>query len=320
MKKEIYNQKMNVYDFTEEEQKLILNKNIKANDVAKILNLSPKLISSYRYRYNSVARATAAKASKVYKTRYNVRYPMRRWSDEEDELIMTSDLPDRELSGVIKRSMCAIQAHRTILRRAANNNMVISPRVNSSYTLENMVSAYRKEYIKNHYATMKYSDIAKNLNISVNYVYVVISKLRKAGEITYYKKNYNGGLSDKMQFIKDNYLTMEYDDIANAINLSKNTVQTYINKLRRCGEITEYKYRLTDEERANRMTKYSNNKAKKSYIRQFIKDNYLTMKYKDIAEFLNISIATVYNYINRLINDGEIPCSKQEALKVTSMS
>lgn len=64
--------------------------------------------------------------SKYDKTRYEQRkryykktqkYPPRRWTDEEDIIVMKHDLSDVELSVMLRRSVGAVQARRYVLKK-----------------------------------------------------------------------------------------------------------------------------------------------------------------------------------------------------------
>lgn len=45
----------------------------------------------------------------------------RKWTKEEDILVLTSDMTDRELSKEINRSVTSIQIHRSRLNKVRNN-------------------------------------------------------------------------------------------------------------------------------------------------------------------------------------------------------
>ena len=47
-------------------------------------------------------------------------YPPRPWTDEEDKLVLAHEIPDRELSARIRRSMKAISNRRWRLRKEAD--------------------------------------------------------------------------------------------------------------------------------------------------------------------------------------------------------
>lgn len=53
---------------------------------------------------------------------------LRHWREEEDELILTSDLPDRQIAARIGRTVGAIRTRRTRLRKdtAAPNRDILS--------------------------------------------------------------------------------------------------------------------------------------------------------------------------------------------------
>lgn len=64
----------------------------------KYLEINRKIKERYRNRTNSK------------------RWHRRKWSDEEIELILLHDIPDRELSEILKRSVTAIQVKRAKLK------------------------------------------------------------------------------------------------------------------------------------------------------------------------------------------------------------
>lgn len=60
------------------------------------------------------------------------KYAPRKWTKIEDEAVMAHNIPDRELSALIHRSMAAIQTRRSLL-----------------WKLEAMVEKYEKELVSN---------------------------------------------------------------------------------------------------------------------------------------------------------------------------
>lgn len=50
------------------------------------------------------------------------KYERRRWTDDEDKLVLIQRIPDSELSPIIKRSMKSISNRRWRLRKAASEN------------------------------------------------------------------------------------------------------------------------------------------------------------------------------------------------------
>ena len=69
-------------------------------------------------------RARAAKRAehKRYYARTAFKYERRKWTDDEDELVLIQKIPDSELSPIIRRSMKSISNRRWRLRKAASEN------------------------------------------------------------------------------------------------------------------------------------------------------------------------------------------------------
>lgn len=59
---------------------------------------------------------------KRYYARTAFKYERRRWTVDEDKLVLIHRIPDSELSPIIKRSMKSISNRRWRLRKAASEN------------------------------------------------------------------------------------------------------------------------------------------------------------------------------------------------------
>lgn len=59
---------------------------------------------------------------KRYYARTAFKYERRRWTDDEDKLVLIQRIPDSELSPIIRRSMKSISNRRWRLRKAASND------------------------------------------------------------------------------------------------------------------------------------------------------------------------------------------------------
>lgn len=59
---------------------------------------------------------------KRYYARTAFKYERRKWTDDEDKLVLIQKIPDSELSPIIKRSMKSISNRRWRLRKAASEN------------------------------------------------------------------------------------------------------------------------------------------------------------------------------------------------------
>ena len=59
---------------------------------------------------------------KRYYTQTAFKYERRRWTDDEDKLVLIQRIPDSELSPIIKRSMKSISNRRWRSRKAASEN------------------------------------------------------------------------------------------------------------------------------------------------------------------------------------------------------
>lgn len=59
---------------------------------------------------------------KRYYAQTAFKYERRKWTEDEDKLVLIQRIPDRELSRIIKRSMKSISNRRWRLRKAASEN------------------------------------------------------------------------------------------------------------------------------------------------------------------------------------------------------
>lgn len=59
---------------------------------------------------------------KRYYAQTTFKYERRKWTDDEDKLVLIQRIPDSELSPIIKRSMKSISNRRWRLRKAASEN------------------------------------------------------------------------------------------------------------------------------------------------------------------------------------------------------
>lgn len=59
---------------------------------------------------------------KRYYARTAFKYERRKWTDDEDKLVLIQRIPDSELSPIIKRSMKSISNRRWRLREMASEN------------------------------------------------------------------------------------------------------------------------------------------------------------------------------------------------------
>ena len=57
---------------------------------------------------------------KRYYAQTAFKYERRKWTEDEDKLVLIQRIPDRELSRIIKRSMKSISNRRWRLRKAAS--------------------------------------------------------------------------------------------------------------------------------------------------------------------------------------------------------
>lgn len=63
-----------------------------------------------------------APSTSVTTPRPPYKYERRKWTEDEDKLVLIQRIPDRELSRIIKRSMKSISNRRWRLRKAASEN------------------------------------------------------------------------------------------------------------------------------------------------------------------------------------------------------
>lgn len=66
--------------------------------------------------------SNALSAKERYYARTAFKYERRRWTVDEDKLVLIHRIPDSELSPIIKRSMKSISNRRWRLRKAASEN------------------------------------------------------------------------------------------------------------------------------------------------------------------------------------------------------
>jgi predicted transcriptional regulator len=110
----------------------------------------------------------------------------------------------------------------------------------SKKVIQNKWSQLEIDYLTNHYKTMTFKDIAKNLNRSF------ASVLRKFDSLELEKKQTNEKLSSAdIDFLKDNY-TSSYKSLAKYLNRDISTIKYNLKKL---GLLQVYKYQYyTDDD------------------------------------------------------------------------
>lgn len=71
---------------------------------------------SKEYRLNNPKKRQAYVKKNYAQTRKNATNAGKPWTQYEEDLIMNSKLPDREIAALIKRGVAAIQVHRSLIR------------------------------------------------------------------------------------------------------------------------------------------------------------------------------------------------------------
>jgi len=130
------------------------------------------------------------------------------------------------------------------------------------------------KFIRNNYKTMTYSEIAKVLGRSAG---SIKDKARKLG------LNKVRVLTDnEKEFIKENYKTMKYKEIAEKLNISTDLLKSKMQKEMKLKRRITIPHHYTDEEN------------------EFIKNNYLNMKSKDIGKKFNTDANSIHNQLKKL--------------------
>lgn len=81
---------------------------------------------------------------KRYYARTAFKYERRRWTVDEDKLVLIHRIPDSELSPIIKRSMKSISNRRWRLRKAASENKMTDQRYREILPMAYMTAAIEK--------------------------------------------------------------------------------------------------------------------------------------------------------------------------------
>lgn len=68
------------------------------------------------YKDMAKFKETRREQRRRYYRKYQGNYPLRRWTNDEDKLVVAHKIPDSKLSVKIKRSVASIQTRRSILK------------------------------------------------------------------------------------------------------------------------------------------------------------------------------------------------------------
>ncbi len=152
----------------------------------------------------------------------------------------------------------------------------------------NNVTEQDCEYIKKYYEQKTVKELATDLNKGVGTIYKTIQKLG----LIYENRDGKVWTDDEIEFLKNNYLTMTYVEIASHLKRSLRSVhgKAHLLKLQK-GVSTK---NWTKEEI------------------QFLRENANSMGYDEIAKHINRSPSAIYNkvYELQLIEDDNKNCRK----------
>lgn len=91
-------------------------------------------------------------------------------------------------------------------------------------------------YLIKHYYTKTLREIAKDLGYSLSTIRWRVQLLKEEGRLVS-KQQYKDWTTKELSFLKENYLSMNYDDIAKALRRTAGAVNKRISDLRGEGEI-----------------------------------------------------------------------------------
>ena len=114
---------------------------------------------------------------KRYYAQTAFKYERRRWTDDEDKLVLIQRIPDSELSPIIKRSMKSISNRRWRLRKAASENKRTGKTESKEIEMENdnhlpeMTEEKRKAALERSLAArrerMEFKDLVRKGELSL---------------------------------------------------------------------------------------------------------------------------------------------------------
>ena len=148
----------------------------------------------------------------------------------------------------------------------------------------------REKILELYNLELKYGEIADRLDISVSTVNRSIKELKKGGKIQ--KRKNLKRQENKERTLELYNLGLQYEEITEILGVSIRTVNQYIKELKEEGRIQKRK----NPKRKNSKKEENKEKTLKLYN--------LEMQGKEIAESLEISAATVSNYIKELREEG----------------
>lgn len=144
------------------------------------------------------------------------------------------------------------------------------------------------EYIKKYYEQKTVKELAIDLNKSIGTIYKTIQKLG----LEYKDRDGKVWTDDEISFLKNNYLTMTYVEIADYLKRSLRSVQSKASLLKLRKGISAKNWSKEEIE--------------------FLKENANSMGYDEIARHINRSLSAIYNrvYELQLIDDDNKNCRK----------
>lgn len=140
-----------------------------------------------------------------------------------------------------------------------------------------ILSSEQGRFIKENYKDLTFKEIGNFLGLSKPTLRKIMNELNIPKNI----KTRIFTLEEK-DFIKNNYMNMSYRDIAKILNITRDSVKDKI--LNQMGLIkrTTIPHYYTDKEN------------------EFIRNNYLTMKNKELAKCLNVDVDSIHNQLTKI--------------------
>ena len=179
MKRELYNEK---FKMTPEVETIMYDFNIPATEAARRLGIKVAHVRYKRGRLKGEKAKRGRNANQLareYIENNGVFSPgRRRWTEDEIDLIMKSEMLDKELSELLGRSMRAIAIKRSRVRdEPVDYDAYIDP----SKIKPDMRKELACAYIIVHSKEQTLNQLAKNLNLSVGSISNYKKELREKG-------------------------------------------------------------------------------------------------------------------------------------------
>lgn len=227
----------------DEVQKILADKSIPTRKASELTGMPPSTVYHYRRRLagGSINVSESRKEYfKNYHKKRNIPRPPRRWTAEEDKVIMTSELTDIEIGNMLDRSICSITHRRRLLRSKPCEEEI--NRLNDDLSLQNefSVPAQTKQYrdfIKANYTAMTIKELADALDLSERGISYHIAGIKDELVSAGKNKPRKHKADSYLDYLKEHCGTMLYKDMAEELNLTVGKIRYYVCRLRAEGKL-----------------------------------------------------------------------------------